>query len=67
MKRNISFSQEKQKRIEAKIHWKDVVKSKKSQLVDYLKMNRHKEIAETNDDEWFAKEQAIEKLREANE
>ena len=30
-------------------------------------MNRRKEIADTNEDEWFAKEQAMEKLREANE
>ena len=62
IQRNIPFSQEKQKRKVEKSHWKDVIKSKKGQSVDHMTMNRRKEISCVNDDEWFTKEQAVDKL-----
>ena len=66
MKRKNPFFPEKQKRGATKLHWKDVVKSKKQQPVDHMIMSRCKEVAGMSGNEWFTKEQAVDKLKEAN-
>ncbi len=44
-----------------------MVKREKGQPVDHMTMSRRKEVAGISDNECLAKEQAVDKLRGANE